>query len=109
MNTQNKNDIREFVDCAEMDFNGAGAGAREPEPDTAVIPIVLHKIKTATSTSSTIPVTMSQNNIAMVPVHQEDFKKFNEFAEAVWICRDLENADKIREMRKTLLKEVKHF
>ena len=41
MNTQN---IREFVDCAEMDFNGAGA--REPEPDTAVIPIVLQQIKT---------------------------------------------------------------
>ena len=52
---------------------------------------------------------MSQNKVAMVAVHQEDFKKFNEFAEAVWICRDLENADKIREMRKTLLKEVKHF
>ena len=49
---------------------------------------------------------MSQNNIAMVPVHQEDFKKFNEFAEAAWICRDLENADRIKEIRKTLLKEV---
>lgn len=42
----------------------------------------------------------------MVPVHQEDFKKFNEFAEAAWICRDLENADRIKEIRKTLLKEV---
>ena len=49
---------------------------------------------------------MSQNNIAMVPVHQEDFKKFNEFAEAAWICRDLENADRIKELRKNLLKEV---
>ena len=42
----------------------------------------------------------------MVPVHQEDFKKFNEFAEAAWICRDLENADRIKELRKNLLKEV---
>ena len=42
----------------------------------------------------------------MVPVHQEDFKKFNEFAEAAWICRDLKNADRIKELRKTLLKEV---
>jgi len=48
---------------------------------------------------------MSQNNIAMVPVHQEDFKKFNEFAEAAWICRDLENAARIKEIRRTLLKE----
>ena len=63
-------------------------------------------IPSATQTSSTTPATMSQNNIAMVPVHQEDFKKFNEFAEAAWICRDLENADRIKEIRKTLLKEV---
>merc|ERR1739842_4266 len=70
----------------------------EPYPSTFTIP------SSATSTSS-IPITMSQNNIAMVPVHQEDFKKFNEFAEAAWICRDLENADRIKEIRRTLLKE----
>ena len=64
-------------------------------------------IPSSTQTSSTTPASMSQNNIAMVPVHQEDFKKFNEFAEAAWICRDLENADRIKEIRKTLLKEVK--
>ena len=71
----------------------------ESSPTTFIIP-------SATQTSSTTPATMSQNNIAMVPVHQEDFKKFNEFAEAAWICRDLENADRIKEIRKTLLKEV---
>ena len=56
--------------------------------------------------SSTTTSIMSQDNVALIPVHQEDFKKLNEFAEAAWICRDLKNADKIKEMRKTLLKEV---
>ena len=63
-------------------------------------------IPPASSTSSTTTAIMSQDNVALIPVHQEDFKKLNEFAEAAWICRDLKNADKIKEMRKTLLKEV---
>ena len=49
---------------------------------------------------------MSERNIALVPVHREDFKKINEFAEAAWICRDLQNAEKIKELRRNLLKEV---
>ena len=53
------------------------------------------------------PETMSNKNIALVPVHKEDFKKINEFAEAAWICRDLSNADKIKDMRRTLLREVR--
>ena len=52
---------------------------------------------------------MSESNIAMIPVHQEDFKKMNEFAEAAWICRDLKNAEKIKELRRNLLKEVNHI
>ena len=52
---------------------------------------------------------MSQNKIVMIPVHEQDFKKLNEFAEAVWIHRDLENREKIREIRRTLLKEVNIF
>ena len=51
---------------------------------------------------------MTESNIAMIPVHQEDFKKMNEFAEAAWICRDLKNAEKIKELRRNLLKEVKY-
>ena len=54
-----------------------------------------------------VPEIMSNKNIALVPVHKEDFKKINEFAEAAWICRDLNNADKIKEMRRTLLREVR--
>lgn len=83
---------RRYLDPSE------GERPEESSPPTFIIP-------SATPTSSTTPATMSQNNIAMVPVHQEDFKKFNEFAEAAWICRDLENADRIKEIRKTLLKE----
>ena len=52
---------------------------------------------------------MSESNIAMIPVHQEDFKKMNEFAEAAWICRDWKNAEKIKELRRNLLKEVKYI
>ena len=63
----------------------------------------------STPSLSSSPDIMSHRNVALVPVHQEDFKKINEFAEAAWICRDLKNADKIKEMRRELLKEVKIF
>ena len=43
----------------------------------------------------------------LVPVHKEDFKKINEFAEAAWLCRDPENSDNIKEVRRNLLREVR--
>ena len=61
---------------------------------------------TSSASSSSTPATMSEQNVALVPVHQDDFKKINEFAEAAWICRDLRNAERIKEMRRNLLKEV---
>merc|ERR1712242_285951 len=59
----------------------------------------------SSASSSSTPATMSEQNVALVPVHQDDFKKINEFAEAAWICRDLRNAERIKEMRRNLLKE----
>jgi len=45
------------------------------------------------------------STIIMVPVHSDDFKKLNEFAEAAWVCRDPGNADQIREHRVHLLRK----
>ena len=44
--------------------------------------------------------------VILVPVHREDFKKMNEFAEAAWICREPGNSENIKEIRRTLLSEV---
>ena len=63
------------------------------------------QIASSSRTSNSTEI-MSERNIALVPVHREDFKKINEFAEAAWICRDLQNAEKIKEMRRNLLREV---
>ena len=42
----------------------------------------------------------------LVPVHKDDFKKINEFAEAAWIYRDPNNSDNITLIRRNLLREV---
>ena len=42
----------------------------------------------------------------LVPVHKDDFKKMNEFAECAWICREPTKKDEIRETRKALLGQV---
>jgi len=68
-------------------------------------PSVSASPSTSSASSSSTPATMSEQNVALVPVHQDDFKKINEFAEAAWICRDLRNAERIKEMRRNLLKE----
>ena len=41
-----------------------------------------------------------------MPVHKDDFKKINEFAESAWICREPNQADTIRGTRRELLREV---
>merc|ERR1711915_1094563 len=46
-----------------------------------------------------------QPEIQLIPVHKDDFKKINEFAEAAWICRDPDNSENIRDLRRELLKE----
>lgn len=43
--------------------------------------------------------------IIMVPVAADDFKKFNEFAEAAMIVRNPEKKEQIRELRRKLLQE----
>merc|ERR1712079_96289 len=68
-------------------------------------PSVSASPSTSSASSSSTSATMSEQNVALVPVHQDDFKKINEFAEAAWICRDLRNAERIKEMRRNLLKE----
>ena len=42
----------------------------------------------------------------LVPVHNDDFKKINEFAEAAWIYRDTDDSDNNKEIRRNLLREV---
>ena len=39
---------------------------------------------------------LEKDNVIMVPVHVNDFKKLNNFAEAAWVCRDLENSTAIK-------------
>ena len=56
------------------------------------------------STNTTDPDQGS--DVKLVPVHKDDFKKINEFAEAAWICRDPENIENIKETRRNLLREV---
>jgi len=46
---------------------------------------------------------LEKEPIVMVPVHADDFKKLNEFAEAAWVMRDPGNADSIKETRRKLL------
>eukprot|EP00092_Neocalanus_flemingeri_P031910 GFUD01034665.1.p2 GENE.GFUD01034665.1~~GFUD01034665.1.p2 ORF type:complete len:103 (-),score=30.37 GFUD01034665.1:175-483(-) len=45
------------------------------------------------------------DDVTLVPVHKDDFKKINEFAEAAWVCRDPDNSDNIKERRRNLLRE----
>ena len=46
--------------------------------------------------------------VVMVPVSKEDFRKVNDLAEASWIARDPNNVETIKELRRNLLKEVRH-
>ena len=46
------------------------------------------------------------DDVTLVPVHKEDFRKINEFAEAAWICRDPDNVENIKEKRRDLLNKV---
>ena len=46
------------------------------------------------------------DRVILVPVHRDDFKKINEFAEAAWICREPGNSEVIKETRRSLLREV---
>ena len=39
---------------------------------------------------------LEKDKVIMVPVHVDDFKKLNEFAESAWVCRDLENSSAIK-------------
>ena len=50
--------------------------------------------------------TGEDDEVKLVPVHKDDFKKINEFAEAAWIYRDPDNSDNIKEIRRNLLREV---
>ena len=46
-----------------------------------------------------------REEIIMVPVAADDFKKMNEMAEALMIVRHPEKAEQIKEMRRKLLQE----
>jgi len=48
---------------------------------------------------------VAREPIILVPVHADDFKKINEFAEAAWVMRDRANEKKIKETRRKLLQE----
>ena len=50
--------------------------------------------------------TCSTDQILLVPVHKDDFKKINEFAESAWICREPRIREEIIKTRQTLLKKV---
>ena len=50
-----------------------------------------------------------EDEVILVPVHKDDFKKINEFAEAAWVCRDPDNSDNIKEIRRNLLREVSYY
>lgn len=68
--------------------------------------------------ASTVPVSlqpppgkkrkMEKDQIIMVPVHADDFKKLNEFAESSWVMRDRENEAGIKETRRRLLQKHNH-
>ena len=49
--------------------------------------------------------TRLKDEIVMVPVSAQDFKKLNEFAEATMIQRNPEKSAQIREMRRKKLQE----
>ena len=46
---------------------------------------------------------VDQEPVIMVPVHAEDFKKMNEIAESLWVCRDMANQATIKERRRRML------
>ena len=48
---------------------------------------------------------MEKEPVIMIPVHVDDFKKLNEFAESAWIMRDPANQAQIQETRKRLLQK----
>jgi len=48
---------------------------------------------------------MEKEQIIMVPVHADDFKKLNEFAESAWVMRDKDNEAGIKETRRRLLQK----
>ena len=47
-----------------------------------------------------------EDQILMIPVHKDDFKKLNEFAEAAWICREPSNEQNIKQLRRNHLRKV---
>jgi len=51
------------------------------------------------------PGKKKMESVIMIPVHVDDFKKMNEFAEAAWVMRDRANEDAIKERRRQLLEE----
>ena len=56
--------------------------------------------------SNAATTTAQEDEVKLVPVHKDDFKKINEFAEAAWIYRDPDNSENIKEIRRNLLREV---
>ena len=60
---------------------------------------------------------LEKEPIIMVPVHADDFKKLNEFAESAWVMREVtadpRNADRIKEnikeTRRKLLSQVNNI
>ena len=85
-----------------------------PELSSNTFPCLLNNLIFFRLSESTLVVssiltsntTELDSEVKLVPVHKDDFKKINEFAEAAWICRDPENSDNIKEKRRNLLREV---
>ena len=50
--------------------------------------------------------TSMNHQVILVPVHNDDVQKINEFAEAAWICREPSEMEEIKETRRFLLKQV---
>ena len=67
---------------------------------------ILIVLRLASCLPNSNATTGQDDEVKLVPVHKDDFKKINEFAEAAWIYRDPDNSDNIKEIRRNLLREV---
>jgi len=91
-----KRDMQQEVDKLERQEEQARSVARRLAENTHVIMGPPPKKK---------KLMKKGEEIIMVPVAADDFKKFNEFAEAAMIVRHPEKAEQIKEMRRKLLQE----
>ena len=65
--------------------------------------LIIFRLASCFTISNAATTTAPDDEVKLVPVHKDDFKKINEFSEAAWIYRDPDNSDNITEIRRNLL------